>query len=78
MERLIEHDLYLKPQKCIFNVKEVEYLGMIISPGQIVMDSAKLAGITEWPISLMVRQVRSFLEFMNFYQRFINWYSDLA
>jgi hypothetical protein len=78
LERLILHDLYLKPQKCTFNMEEVEYLGMIISPGQIAMDLAKLAGIADWPTPLTVKQVRLFLEFANFYRRFINLYSDLA
>ena len=78
LKRLREHNLYLKPQKCVFNMKEVEYLRMIISPGQIVMDLAKLARIADWPVPLAVKQVRSFLGFTNFYWRFINWYSDLA
>jgi hypothetical protein len=50
----------------------VEYLGLIISPGKIVMDPAKLARITDWPVPLTVNQVRSFLGFANFYRWFIN------
>ena len=72
MQRLMENDLYLKPQKCAFNVEEVEYLGMVITPGRIAMDPAKLAGIADWPVLLNVRQVRLFLGFANFYRRFID------
>jgi hypothetical protein len=32
----------LKPEKCTFDTEEVEYLGMIIKPRKIMMDSAKL------------------------------------
>jgi hypothetical protein len=45
LARLCEHDLFLKAKKCKFNVKEVEYLGLIISKNKITMDLMKLAGI---------------------------------
>ena len=35
LTRLEEHDLYLKPEKCIFKALEVEYLGLIIGHGKI-------------------------------------------
>ena len=35
LQRLTDNDLYLKPEKCIFWAKEVEYLGMIISENQL-------------------------------------------
>jgi RNase H-like domain found in reverse transcriptase len=42
------------------------------------MDSVKLGGIRDWPTPATVKQVRSFLGFGNFYQKFISHYSDLA
>ena len=51
---------------------------MIIEERQISMDPIKLAGIQEWPTPTTVTQVRSFLGFGNFYQKFISHYSDLA
>ena len=38
-----ELDLYLKLEKCSFNVSEVEYLGMIVKPGSLAMDPVKVA-----------------------------------
>ena len=67
LQRLKEKDLFLKLEKCKFGVTELEYLGLIISEGQIRMDAAKLAGIKEWPPPTTVKQVRSFLGFANFY-----------
>ena len=57
LQRLREHDLYLKPKKCEFNKKKIEYLGMIIEEGRISMDPVKLAGIRDWPIPTTVKQV---------------------
>ena len=51
---------------------------MIIEEGQISMDPIKLTGIREWPAPTMVKQVRAFLGFGNFYQKFILHYWDLA
>ena len=51
---------------------------MIIEEGKISMDQVKLSGIRDWPTPTTVKQVRSFLGFGNFYQKFISHYSDLA
>jgi hypothetical protein len=48
-------------------MKEVEYLGLIISENKITMDLTKLAGICDWPAPTNVKGVRSFLGFGNFY-----------
>ena len=45
---LADHDLYLKPQKCQFEVTEVEYLGVIISEDCIAMDPIKVNGVKNW------------------------------
>src|SRR5258706_354573 len=70
-----ENDLYLKPEKCEFEKRKVEYLGFLISHNKIEMDPKKLAGISDWPSPKNLRQVRSFLGFGNFYRRFIERFS---
>ncbi|KAI5115559.1 hypothetical protein M0805_005289 [Coniferiporia weirii] len=71
-----KNDLYCKPEKCIFAVQEAEFLGMIITPNNINMDPIKLTGISEWPMPKMVKQLRSFLGFCNYYRRFIPNFSQ--
>jgi hypothetical protein len=51
---------------------------MIIEEEKISMDSGKLQGIKEWPIPTTVKQIRGFLGFGNFYQRFIKHFSEIA
>ena len=62
-----ELDLYLKLEKCSFNVSKVKYLGMIVKPGSLAMDPVKVAGMADWPIPSTVKDIRSFLGFANFY-----------
>ncbi|GBE87281.1 hypothetical protein SCP_1005280 [Sparassis crispa] len=78
LQRLKDSDLFLKPEKCFFDVKEVEFLGMIIRENYIGMDPIKLKGIAEWPEPTTVKGVRSFLGFGNFYRKFIANFSDIA
>ena len=78
LERLKRNDLFLKLEKCKFVEKEVEFLGMIVKEGKIVMDPIKLAGISKWPEPQTVKQVRSFLGFVNFYRKFIGNYAEVV
>jgi hypothetical protein len=68
----------LKPEKCKFDTDEVDFLGLVIRPNHISMDLTKLARIKDWPAPTMVKGVRSFLGFSNFYRRFIGGYVDVA
>jgi Reverse transcriptase (RNA-dependent DNA polymerase) len=45
LQRLREHDLFLKPKKCEFNKTTMEYLGLIIQEGKLSMDPIKLSRI---------------------------------
>uniref|UniRef100_A0A0W0FHU8 Putative reverse transcriptase-rnase h-integrase n=1 Tax=Moniliophthora roreri TaxID=221103 RepID=A0A0W0FHU8_MONRR len=67
MRQIRNHDLYFKPEKCEFNVQQVIFLGMVIQPNYVAMDPVKLAEIAEWEPPKMVKGVRAFLEFGNFY-----------
>jgi RNase H-like domain found in reverse transcriptase/Reverse transcriptase (RNA-dependent DNA polymerase) len=78
LEILAKNKLYLKAEKCNFEQTQVEYLGLIISAGKMEMDPVKIEGVSHWPIPNNVKQVQSFLGFVNFYRRFIQDFSDIA
>jgi len=50
LQRIQDLDLFLRPAKCSFNQTSVEYLGLIISEGEICMDPVKLKAIQDWPL----------------------------
>ena len=78
LRKLQNNDLFLKPEKCTFHKKEVEYLGVIVGNNQVKMDPVKVKGITEWPTPTTVKELRSFLGFGNYYKDFIRNYSHIA
>src|SRR6266436_7334571 len=70
--------LFLKPEKCKFEQKEVEYLRLVISKDHVTMDLMKVHGVTEWLTPTKVKEVQSFLGFVNFYWKFIHNFSNIA
>jgi hypothetical protein len=78
LHKLRQNDLYLKPEKCFFHQKKIEFLGVILENGQVQMDPAKIKGVAEWPQPQNVRDVRAFLGFTGFYRYFVEKYSEIA
>ena len=78
LRRLQDNDLFAKPEKCLFEVVRLEYLGVIISKGKVEMDASKVAGVLEWPQPTKVKQVQAFLGLANFYRRFIKDFAKVA
>ena len=75
---LQEHNLYPKPKKCQFAKQQLSYLGYIISPNQVQIDPIKLKGISDWSAPSTVKETRKFLEFCNFYRKFIKDYAKIT
>ena len=78
LERLRQHKLYLRADKCEFEKTRIEYLGLIIAHDSVEMDPVKVAGVAEWPVPRSVAEVQSFLGFLNFYRRFVEGFSKHA
>jgi len=78
LQRIQDLDLFLRPAKCSFNQTSVEYLGLIISEGEICMDPVKLKAIQDWLLLRMVKDIQKFLGFCNFHCQFVKDYSHIA
>ena len=47
IRRLEENNLYVKPEKCKWKVREVGFLGVVIGPDGIKMEEEKVKGVVE-------------------------------
>ena len=77
-QKLDQAGLCLKPSKCEFFKKRVEYLGHIVSKNGIETNPKKIKAIVNWPRPQTVTQMRSFLGFCNYYHKFIHQYAQIA
>src|SRR5258705_10435285 len=78
LQTLHSYKLFLQPEKCKFEHREVDYLGLVISKDHVVIDPVKVQGVTDWPQPAKVKDIQSFIGFMNFYQRFIQNFSEIT
>ena len=68
IKRLEENDLYVKPEKCRWKVREIGFLGVVIGLEEIKMEKEKVKGVLEWPMSKYVKDVQKFLGLANYYR----------
>ena len=68
-EELRANKLYVNEKKSEFFLKEIKYLGHIISKEGIQMDPDKLRIINEWPQPTNLHELRSFIGMCSYYRR---------
>ncbi|WVZ87827.1 LOW QUALITY PROTEIN: hypothetical protein U9M48_034403 [Paspalum notatum var. saurae] len=61
LNRLREHKLYAKFSKCAFRLKEVSFLGHILSEKGVAVDPSKVKDVLNWKHPETVIEIRSFL-----------------
>ena len=63
--------MYAKLSKCEFMLKEVSFLGHVISGSGIAVDPSKVYDVSQWETPKLATKIRSFLGLVGYYRRFI-------
>ena len=77
LERCLEIDLHLNPDKIKINCKSVSFFGMVLTADGIKPDPKKVETIKKWPIPQNVTELQSFLGSVNYLSQFIAGLSQL-
>ena len=78
LQTLREKKLYAKLRKYDFWLKEVSFLGHIVSAEGIRVDPAKIEVVVNWKPPRSVTEVRSFLGLARYYRRLVKGFSVIA
>ncbi len=75
---LREAELQMNIQKCKFDVKETVFLKVIVSELDLCMNLSKMTVIVSWITSINLKEIQSFVKFVNFYCCFIKNFLKLV
>ena len=78
LRRLEENDLFVKPEKCVWKVREVGFLEVIIGEDGVRMEKEKVQGVIEWLVPKSVKDVQKFLGLANYYRWFVKDFAKIA
>jgi hypothetical protein len=78
LQKLRDHKLYAKLSKCEFWLKQVAFLGHVVSKGGISVDPSKVQDVLSWKAPTSVSDIRNFLGLAGYYQRFIEGFSKIS
>jgi hypothetical protein len=78
LRRLAKNELVISPDKCIWSLERVEFLGYVITVDGMEISEDKIEAIKEWQAPKSLRDIPSFLGFAKFYRRFITDFSAVC
>ena len=78
LRRLEENDLYIKPGKCRWKMREVDFLEVVIEHKRIKMEEKKVKAVIDQPVFKLVKEIQKFLGLANYYRRFVKDFAKIV
>jgi len=77
LDKLHEVDLQINIDKCEFKIQKISFLKLLIFINDLWMNSWKVDVIRSWEVLWLLIHMQIFINFCNFYQRFIKNFSKI-
>ena len=71
LKKLIDADLQMNIKKCEFYVQKISFLSVLLFIEDIRINLLKIQMIFAWATSTCLKEIQAFVDFYNFYRRFI-------
>ena len=67
LRRIAKNDLFVKPEKYVWKVREVRFLGVVIRPDRVKIEKEKIQEVVDWLVLRSVKDVQKFLGLAKYY-----------
>jgi len=57
LRRIVENDLFVKPEKYVWKVREVGFLGVVIGPDKVKIEKKKVQEVVDCPVLRICRSL---------------------
>ena len=78
LTRMEVNDLYVKPKKYKWKMREVGFLEVVIGPDGIKIEEEKVKVVLDWPVPKSVKEIQKFLGFADYYRQFVKDFAKIA
>ena len=78
LERFRRYGLKLKPKKCVFFQRKVEFLGRVVTGDSLCMSDKDTAVVDTWPVPKSSKDVERFMGLANYHRSFVKDFSRIA
>ena len=76
--RIVENDLFVKPEKYVQKVRKIGFLEVMIGPDRVKIEKKKFQKIVDWLVLRSVKNVQKFLKLANCYRQFVKDFTRIA
>ena len=73
-----ENDLFVKPEKYVWKMKEIGFLGVIIEENGVRIEKENVQEVIEWLVPKGVKNIQKFLGLANYYRWFVKDFARIA
>jgi len=78
LRRITENDLFVKPERCVWKVREVGFMKVVIGPDGVKIEKEKVQEVINWPVLRSMKNVQKFLGLANYYRQFVKDFTRVA
>ena len=78
LRRMMENDLFVKPKKYVWKVREVGFLGVMIGLDRVKIEKEKVQRVVNQPVPRSVKNVQKLLGLAKYYRQFVKDFARVA